>query len=228
MGGGQPAPFGRTPSRYGNQSEVFNGIDLTINARFATGGMLSGGLSTGGTAYDTCAFNDLPNVQPQTVLGIAASTTIVTPRMADFCRVTTPWSSGTQVKFSAVYPLPWGLQPSVALQNLPGVPVTASYVATNAEIAPSLGRSLSGGVRNIEHELIDPRVRFEERFTQLDVRLARIFRVGRTRVQGMFDIHNLLNSSPVLGLNTRYGASWLNAQQILAARMFKLGAQFNF
>jgi hypothetical protein len=108
------------------------------------------------------------------------------------------------------------------------VPVTASYVAANAEIVPSLGRSLAGGVRNIEVELIDPRLRFEDRFTQLDVRLARIFRIGRTRVQGMLDVHNVLNSSPVLGVNTRYGAAWLDAQQILAARMFKVGAQFNF
>ena len=215
-------------SHYGKQSEVFNGVDVTINARFATGGMVSGGLSTGGTVYDTCAFNDLPNVQPQTVLGVAASTSILTPRLPEFCHVSTPWSAGTQVKFSAVYPLPWGLQPSVAVQNLPGVPVTSSYVATNAEIAPSLGRSLAGGVRNIELELMDPRVQFEDRFTQVDVRLARIFRIGRTRVQGTFDVHNLLNSSPVLGLNTRYGAAWLDAQQILAARMFKVGAQLTF
>jgi hypothetical protein len=229
-----PAKFGLVnnlvaqASHYGKQSEVFNGIDLTINARFATGGMVSGGVSTGATVYDTCAFNDLRNVQPQTVLGVAASTAIMTPRLPEFCRVSTPWSAATQVKLSAVYPLPWGLVPSVALQNLPGVPVTASYVAANAEIVPSLGRSLAGGVRNIEVELIDPRLRFEDRFTQLDVRLARIFRIGRTRVQGMLDVHNVLNSSPVLGVNTRYGAAWLDAQQILAARMFKVGAQFNF
>ena len=229
-----PAKFGvinnlvTQASHYGRQSEVFNGIDVTINARFGSGGMVSGGLSTGGTVYDTCAFNDLPHVQPQTVLGVAASTSIATPRLPQFCHVSTPWSAGTQVKLSAVYPLPWGLQPSVALQSLPGVPVTASYVATSAEIAPSLGRSLAGGVRNAEVELIDPRLEFEDRFTQLDVRLSRIFRIGRTRVQGTFDVHNVLNSSAVLGLNTRYGVDWLNAQQILAARVFKVGAQFNF
>ncbi len=229
-----PAKFGQITnlvtqaSRYGKQSEVFNGIDVTINARFAEGGMVSGGLSTGGTVYDTCAFNNLPQVQPLTVLGVAASTTIVTPKDPELCHVSAPWSAGTQVKLSAIYPLPWGLLPSVALQSLPGVPITASYVATTAEIAPSLGRNLAGGVRSVELELIDPRTRFEDRFTQLDVRLARIFRVGPTRVQGMFDVYNVLNSNPVLGLNTRYGGAWLNAQQVLAARMFKVGAQFNF
>jgi hypothetical protein len=228
-----PAKFGQInnlvtqASRYGKQSEIFNGIDVTINARFAQGRMVSGGLSTGGTVHDTCDFNNLPHVQPLTVLGVAAST-IVTPKHPEFCHVSTPWSAGTQVKLSAIYPLPWGLLPSVALQNLPGVPITTSYVAPNAEITPSLGRSLAGGVRNVELELINPRIRFEDRFTQLDVRLARIFRIGQTRVQGMFDVYNALNSNAVLGVNTRYGQAWLNAQQILAARMVKVGAQFTF
>ena len=44
----------------------------------------------------------------------------------------------------------------------------------------------------------------------------------------MFDVYNVLNASPVLLVNTRYGEAWLNAQQILAARMFKLRAQLNF
>ncbi|MGH9253858.1 MAG: carboxypeptidase regulatory-like domain-containing protein [Vicinamibacterales bacterium] len=241
-GGGQicglynigPAKFGQInnlitqASRYGTQSEVFNGIDVTINARFAEGGMISGGLSTGGTVYDTCDLKSLPHVQPMTVLGVAASTTVVTPKHQEFCHVGTPWSAGTQVKLSAIYPLPWGLLPSVAVQSLPGVPITTSYVATSTEIAPSLGRNLAGGVRNVELELINPRIRFEDRFTQVDVRLGRIVRIGRMRVQGMFDVYNVLNASPVLGLNTRYGAAWLDAQQILAARMFKVGAQFHF
>jgi hypothetical protein len=116
----------------------------------------------------------------------------------------------------------------VTLQNLPGVPITASYVATNAEIASSLGRSLAGNARSVTVELMNAAGRYEDRLTQLDVRLARIFRVGRTRVQGMFDVYNVLNTSPVLRVNTRYGDAWLYAQQILAARMFKFGAQLNF
>jgi len=152
----------------------------------------------------------------------------VTPRLPEFCHATAPWSARTQVKLLAIYPLPWGLQPSVTLQNLPGVPITSSYVAPNAGITPSLGRNLAGSARNVTVELMIPGARYEPRVTQLDLRLARIFRVGRTRVQGMFDVHNALNASPVLALNTRYGQAWLNAQQILASRMVKFGAQVNF
>jgi carboxypeptidase family protein len=229
-----PAKFGlinnlvTQASDYGSQSEIFSGIDVTLSARFAGGGQVSGGLSTGKTVYDTCDFNNLPHVLPQTVIGVAASTTIVTPKTPDLCHVSTPWSAGTGVALSGTYPLPWGFRPSVIFRNSPGIPITASYVAPTAEIAPSLGRNLAGGVRNVTLDLFNPRVQFEDRYTQLDVRVARIFRIGATRVQGMFDVYNVLNSSPVLGLNTRYGEAWLNAQQILAARMFKVGAQFNF
>jgi hypothetical protein len=163
---------------------------------------------------------------------MAASTTIATPRLPEFCHASAPWSARTQVKLLAIYPLPWGLQPSVTLQNLPGLysiaPITSSYVATNAEIAPSLGRNLAGNTRSVTAELIEPGTRFENRFTQLDVRVARIFRVGLTRVQGMFDVYNVLNASPVTALNARYGPAWLDAQQILAARMFKFGMQLQF
>jgi Carboxypeptidase regulatory-like domain len=215
-------------SHYGRQTEVFNGIDVTITARFGQGRLLSGGLSTGGTVYDTCDLNNLPQVRPLSVQGVAASTTIVTPRLPEFCHASAPWSSRTGISLSGIYPLPWGFQPSVIFRNLPGVPITASYVATNAEIAPSLGRDLAGGTRSVTVDVIKPFSLFENRFTQLDVRVARIFRVGPTRVQGTFDVYNMLNSSPVTALNTRYGPAWLNAQQILAARMFKFGAQFNF
>ena len=230
----KPALFGQVDNlvtqvaHYGKQTEVYTGMDVTLNARFARGGQLSGGLSTGQTVNDTCDLNNLPQVQALLIQGVAASTTTVTPRLPEFCHVSPPWSAGTQVKLSLIYLLPWGLQPSVTLQNLPGVPITASYVATNAEIAPSLGRNLSGNARSVTVELMKSGARYEDRLTQVDVRLARTFRVGRTRVQGMFDVYNVLNASPVLLVNTRYGEAWLYAQQILAARMFKLGAQLNF
>jgi len=47
-----------------------------------------------------------------------------------------------QYKFHGAYPLPWwGIQASATYQNLPGAPISMTYVPTNAEIAPSLGRN---------------------------------------------------------------------------------------
>jgi hypothetical protein len=214
----KPALFGKVDnlvtqsSHYGKEREVFNGFDATMNARFGGGRMLTGGLSTGQQVIDQCFVVDSPQQLRD-----------------DYCRVTPPWSAGTQVKFSGVYPLPWDFQASATYQNIPGIPVTASYVATNAQIAPSLGRNLSAGVRGTSTiELIRPGTLYEDRITQLDVRLTKIFRFGRTRVQGQFDVYNALNASPILQSNTRYGAAWLTPQAILAGRLFKFGAQVDF
>lgn len=69
---------------------------------------------------------------------------------------------------------------------------------------------------------------FEDRIQQVDVRLSRSFRLRGVRVQGMLDIYNVLNASPILAINTTYGPSWLNPTSILDARLFKVGMQLDF
>jgi hypothetical protein len=152
-----------------------------------------------------------------------------------FCRVTLPFAGQTQVKLSGAYPLPWwDIQASATYQDLPGIPIIASYVASNAEIRPSLGRNLGacGAAATCNAtttvELVEPNTMREGRIRQLDLRFAKIFRFGRYRVQGNFDAYNALNASPILAINTRYGASWRQPTEILAARTFKVGATLNF
>ena len=65
------------------------------------------------------------------------------------CRNVRPWSAGTQVKFLVVYPLPWDLQTSATLQNIPGIPITATNPTANAAVRTSLGRD--GGVPRRRH-----------------------------------------------------------------------------
>jgi len=87
-------------------------------------------------------------------------------------------------------------------------------VATNAQIAPSLGRNLASGVNGtVVIDLIAPYTQFEDRINQLDFRLTRVFKINRARLEGMVDLYNALNASPILSMNTRYGASWLRPIQ---------------
>jgi hypothetical protein len=138
----------------------------------------------------------------------------------------------------AVYPLPWGIQTSAIYQNGPGIPITASYVATNAEILPSLGRNL-GSCRGaatcngtVTVDLIPPSTIFEPRLQQVDLRFSRMFRLGGTRrLRGGLDVYNILNASNVLNMNTTYsppGGVWQDVTQILGGRLVRLGAQFDF
>jgi hypothetical protein len=48
------------------------------------------------------------------------------------------------------------------------------------------------------------------------------------RLLTSFDLYNVLNASPILAINTRYGPAFRNATAILDARLFKVGAQLSF
>src|SRR3989442_5136883 len=127
----------------------------------------------------------------------------------------TSFSAQTQVKFFGSCPLPGGFTGSGTLQNVAGPQYLANYQATNAEIAPSLGRNLAAcGTRPICTAtalvpLIAPQTQFEARRNQLDLRLSRLFRLGpKLRVQANFDVYNVFNAASILGLNNTYGSQW--------------------
>lgn len=235
----KPTLFGVTnnlrtqASNYGTRTEVYNGVDLTLTTRFAQGGQFSGGLSVGQTVTDAC---EIVAKVPETLLGTdtLSAGTANSWSSAQFCHVSRPWSAGAQVKFLVVYRLPWNLQTSATYQNIPGVPITATYPASNAQIAPSLGRNI-GSCRgaatctsNLNTELIAPNTRYEDRLQQMDLRFTRRFQIGQTTVLGNFDIYNMLNGSAILSQNAGYGSQWLVPYETVGGRLFKFSAQFEF
>ena len=108
--------------------------------------------------------------------------------------------------------------------------MAATYVATNAEIKPSLGRDL-GSCRGAATCNGDERrwatrqqaasslsTRIEDRIQQLDLRFSRMFEFGRNRVRANFDIYNTFNASTILNDHTRYSNTnntWLNVLQVM-------------
>jgi hypothetical protein len=114
-------------------------------------------------------------------------------------------------------------------KSLPGIPDISTYVALNSVVAPNLGRNLAAGPGgSVTLDLIPPYTKFEDRYSQLDLRFSKTFRVGSARVQGMLDVYNTLNGAGILAIDGRYGPNWLLPTNILAARLFKFGAQVDF
>jgi hypothetical protein len=240
----KPAVFGRVNNlvtqgtHYGKQSEVYNGFDLGLDARFANGAQVSAGVGVGRTVTDTCDFNSLPQLLPNFIGEVAVSTTVLTPRTSEFCHISRPWTAATGIKLFAIYPLPWDFQVSALYFNKPGIPIIASRAFTNAEIRPSLGRDL-GQCRgaatcnaNLVINMTPQDTEFEDRLQQMDVRVSRSFRAGRVRLRGNGDLYNVFNASNVLNMTTRHagptGGQWLRPLQILGGRMFKVSAQLDF
>lgn len=192
---------------FGTQTEVYNGVDVTMNARLPNRGFVQGGFNVGRTATNNCAI--LPD-SPQN----------------RFCDVTPNFLPDFKVAVS--YPLPWSVQFSATAQSSPGPMITATANYTSAEVAQSLGRPLAGGARSTTVELIQPGTMFGERMNQLDLRFSKQFTVSRYSLRPMLDLYNVFNSNAVLAVNTTYGPAWQRPLVILPARFVKFGFQMNF
>ena len=62
-------------SQYGGQSEVYDGIDMTLNARLGDGGLIGGGFATGRTVIDAC---DIVDDVPEFAMNLPATVALTT------------------------------------------------------------------------------------------------------------------------------------------------------
>ncbi len=205
---GQSDNYVTTASTFGTQTEVFDGVDVTVNAQPRPGMMFGGGFSTGRTRTNRCFVVDSPQALYQ-------------------CDVRPPFQ--TQVKFLGSYDLPWATQVSATFQTYPGVQITATQAVPSQDIRPSLGRDLSSGSNsNAAVELIAPGTMYGERLYQFDVRLAKILQVGPMRLRGMVDVFNVFNVNTVLRMNNVYGSNWQQPALITQGRLVRFGMQVDF
>ena len=169
---------------------------------------MSGGTSTSRVAQNTCFTVD----SPQALL---------------FCDVKPPFQ--TVIKLNGVVPLPFGAQISAAFQSLPGPEISgATYSATRAEIQPTLGRGLASGGATVVLPLLQSGTLFGDQYQKLDLRLSKIFRVGRYRMTGSLDMFNALNGAGILDVNRRFGTAFANPVRVLGARFLRISGQFDF
>jgi len=195
--------------------------------------MFQGGMSTGKTLTDNCELMaKLPELQAAGYEQVSIDRRVQNVGLTNnpFCRIDTPFL--TQWKGLGTYMVP-KLEVSVAatLQSFAGPERVANYVASNAEVQPSLGRPLSGGAANVTVPLLAPGTLYGERSTMLDLRVGKVLRFGRLRVAPNLDLYNVFNSNDVTAENHQYGtngASWLTPIAIVGGRLLKLSVQADF
>jgi hypothetical protein len=152
----------------------------------------------------------------------------VTP-VSPYCHVA--FGILTQLRGLSSYLVPKvDVQLSATFQSKPGAMLAANYAAPNSDVAPSLGRNLSGNAANVTVNLVPPGTMYGDRINQLDFRVAKILRFGRSRSMVALDLYNALNSSAVLTYNNAFvpGGTWLQPLTILTPRFLKVTAELNF
>ncbi len=216
---GQVANYNTLSSKIGKQTEVWQGMDFTLNARLQNGLTLNGGLSTGRTAENDCEIlTELPEMRT-----IGAN-----QRPLQYCDRQTPWL--TQAKVFGTYTLPRiDVQISGTYRNVNGTDLNANSPTNNAYLAANstLGRPLSGNTANVTLQLLQPYTQYNPRRNELDLRVGKVIRVGRVRSSVNWDFFNAINNDAVITSNQAY-ASFRRPTEILNARVMKFTVNFDF
>jgi hypothetical protein len=226
---------------FGEQTENWQGFDVSVSARLREGLTLQGGTSTGRRLADGCEVRSrLPelgmgptgranssvtaNVQTTTARGALSVTN-------PWCRIAEPYR--TDFRGLATYTIPRvDVHVAATWISVPGDSLEANFVADNAWIAAGpqpLGRPLTGAT-NVTVNLLEPFTVFADRRNNLDLRVAKILRYAGMRTQIGVDIYNLMNTDVVTERNEGFvpGGSWLIPTAIQPARYARISAQFDF
>jgi hypothetical protein len=208
----------KAANSYGAYSRYWDGFDITAQARLKNGLTLQGGTSTGRAIFDACESRA---VVPE---GLGGGLT------NPYCRQVEPFL--TTFKGIAAYLVP-KIDVNIAgtFSSRPGVPLSANVTYTNADMLnparSTLGRALNAAA-TITVNVLEPNTVFGDRIDQLDIRVGKILRFGKSRTNINLDIVNALNSNDNLGYSPTFGATWPAPTSVITARLFRISAQYEF
>jgi hypothetical protein len=222
----------------GDDTRVFNGVDVTFNVRNAKGFTFSGGTSTGKVVNDWCAVRAAVPEAAQFTLN-------------PYCHAESPFQTSFNGQASYIVPkvdvlIAGVYRDRVILNGTPNnastdqlggsLPANLTFTATDATgqaIAQQIGRNLTGGPFTVN--LITPGTLYGggdlygSRNRNIDISLKKIIRMGTRRLTAGLDIYNLTNSDTTLFYNTVFVPNVTGYQTSLAylnPRVFRLAAEF--
>ncbi|HVH29089.1 MAG TPA: TonB-dependent receptor [Vicinamibacterales bacterium] len=206
---------------YGDQTQVANSINMRVTARPGRGLSLQAGFGTSNTNSDYCEIrSQLPEWT------VANAQNPVNP----WCNT----STGFRTRFTGFgsYTIPRiDVQVAGTMRSDPGGDLDANWAAPNSATV-GLNRPFAGvGGQTVTVNLIEPGTFFGDRVNQIDIRVAKILRFGRTRTNVGVDITNITNAAPVLTYNETFipgQAGWLTPTSVLQSRFIKFGVQVDF
>jgi hypothetical protein len=217
---GQVSNLIKSTKDVGDDTRVFNGVDVNISVRAAHGFTFSGGTSTGKVENDWCAVRD---AVPEAFL------------LNPYCHVESPWQ--TSFRALASYTIPRiDVLVSTVFQDKPNigtdqiVSLVATYTLSAADIASAaaqLGRPLTNTAPQVN--LLAPGDLYGDRIRQWDLSTKKIFRFGGQRLTAGVDMYNLLNNNVTLLFNPTFVPNtpgWQSPQQYMNPRVFRLAAEF--
>jgi len=226
--------FGLPPDRVDStstdsktRSNGYNGIETGFSARFGHGGTAFGGWSAERTIDVKCDSPWDPN----------------TLRFCNESDYGMPWLH--EFKFAGAYPLPYGLQASAALVSWAGIDrggrageggVSWTIGRTTRYDAGCPGPCTPGALvipglvpATLVVPLVQPGTLFNERWTQLDLGIRKLFQLGGAKqLSADLQAFNALNTAVIRTVNNTYGPQLGRPTQTLDGRVVRGTVTFKF
>ena len=205
----------------------YDGVNFNVNARMQNGLFVSVGTQTGRRIDDDChVVVNFNNVTTN------ASTTGPNPRG---CRDADPWQ--TTIRGLGSYTIPKiDVLISATLRSQPPLELGADWVVQNTVIRDLLGGVTPPGFNvngNTTIDLTDPdhRIFADNRRTQVDMRFAKVVRLGRTRTDIGVDLWNVFNTNYATGYEDSFVVgddTWATPQSVYPPRFVRLNFTVSF
>lgn len=218
---GQVSNLIKSTKDVGDDTRVFNGIDVNINVRGARGFTFSGGTSTGKVVNDWC---EIRAAVPESYL------------LNPYCHTESPWQ--TSFRSLASYTIPKvDVLISGVFQDKPNIgtdqvgSLAANYTLTAADqaaIATQIGRPMTVAGQ-LQVNLLAPGALYGPRVRQLDFAAKKIIRFGSQRMTFGVDLYNLANNNVTLGFNPVIvpgAAGWQSPTSYMNPRVVRLNAEY--
>jgi len=215
----------------GDDTRVFNGVDVNINVRGSRGFTFQGGTSTGKVTDDWCAIRA---AVPESYL------------LNPYCHNESPYL--TSFRMLATYTIPKiDVNLSTVFQDKPNigtdqiVSLPANYTLTTPATAPAgtvsdtaraeaqIGRPLTGSAQQVN--LLSPGELYGERIRQWDLGVKKIIRFNSQRLTVGVDFYNLTNSNVTLAFNGAFTPGvpgWGFPTSYMNPRVTRLNAEYSW
>jgi hypothetical protein len=215
-------------SDYGDWSNYWHGVDITLNARLR-GFNVQAGSSTGRAVTDNCAVvAKVPELLNPALTNPSAFPPPAT-QLSDSCHKAESWQ--TQFRGYAAYTIPRvDVLVSTIFRSQPNS--TFGFGATpegnSTGLSANYATTINGQAVNLN--LLEPGVEFADRINQLDARFGKILRFGRMRTSVAVDFLNIFNSNTGTMFQTNYGdgSGYLVPTAILNPRLARLNVTIDF
>ena len=213
-------------SDYGDWTNHWNGVDITVTSRLRNGLTLNLGSSTGRAIVDNCAVAAKVPEMLNIALTNPSPFNANTYQLANSCRKEESWQ--TQVRGYATYIIPkadvlvsgiFRFQPN-SMFGVGATPEGNSTGLSATWVAPT-GQQVN---------LLPPGQVFADRINQVDARVGKIVKFGRTSANIAIDLLNLFNANTGTAFQTNYGdgSGYLAPTQILNPRFVRFNVTVDF